>query len=93
MPLFGFTPTKKMLEETTKHQVVHTGVVVDVIHDGPVMETVTVPSVEIPTYTEPEPKPVVKPLLEPSKSTKLPPMPSKRTPDPKRKVNLNPLSN
>jgi hypothetical protein len=93
MPLLGFTPTKKMLEEAKKHQVVHTGVVIDVIHDGPVMETMTVPSVEIPTYTEPKVMPVVKPLLESSKSTKLPAMPTKRNPDPKRKVNLNPLSN
>ena len=114
MPLLGFTPTKKMLEEVKKFEVVHTGVVVDVIHDGPVMETVMVPSVEVPTYDQPillhdqpillhdqpillhdEPKlvPVVKPLLESSKSTKLPPVSLKKTPDPKRKVSLNPLSN
>lgn len=85
--LFGFTPTKKMIEEAKpliKYEVIKTGVILDVIHDGPIMETIRVPivkpviedfqSVDIPTFTTPLP-PVKKP------SSKL-----------KRKVSLNPLS-
>ena len=41
--LFGFVPTKKMLAEQSSplvvEQVVHTELVVDVIHDGPIIDT------------------------------------------------------
>jgi len=61
-------------------------------------EPVLAVSVEIPEHTQPivlQDEPilsVVKPIVQSSKSTKLPPVPSKRLPDPKRKVSLNPLS-
>ena len=92
--LFGFTPTNKMIEEEAKllvqKTVFNSEVVVDVIHDGPIMETIPVPiaehvvSVQLPTYTKPIKKtlpPVVMPLKKRPSS------------DLKRKVSLNPLSN
>jgi hypothetical protein len=81
MRLFGFTPTNKMLLEQAKksqEKVLHTGVILDVIHDGPIMETVT----EIPTY-----KPFKTTVLSPMPSKKKP------ASELKRKVALNPLSN
>lgn len=89
--LFGFTPTKKMIEEAKpliKYEVIKTGVILDVIQDGPIMETILVPivkpviedvlSVDIPTYTT-------------SFTTPLPPV-KKPSSELKRKVSLNPLS-
>jgi hypothetical protein len=80
--LFGFTPTKSMLEayKNTKKQehVVHTENVIDITHNGPIIES-RVMEIEIPTYT---------------KTVKLPEMPSeiKNYTRIKRNVNLNPLS-
>lgn len=86
MRLLGFTPTKKMIDET---KAIHTGSVVDVIHDGPIMETLivpvvepvanSIPSAELPTYNKSK-------ILMPLSSKK------KAMSDLKRKVNLNPLS-
>jgi hypothetical protein len=47
--LLGFTPTKKMLEaqRLVEKNVVHTHIVLDITHDGPILETIQ--HVEIPT--------------------------------------------
>lgn len=95
--LFGFVPTKKMIEEAKpliKYEVVDTGVILDVIQDGPIMETILVPvvepvveaitSVDVPTYKNPIRKPLP-PVIMPAKK--------KSSSELKRKVSLNPLSN
>ena len=94
--LFGFAPTRKMLEEDKplKYEVVHTGVVLDVIHGGPIMETILVPAVE--PVAEDVPSADVSTSAKPIKKS-LPPviMPAKKksSSELKRRVSLNPLSN
>jgi len=89
--LFGFTPTKKMvimerLQSNTSPTKVDSQVIVDITHNGPILETKVIEyeakdiqSIEIPTYT---------------KTVKLAEMPSeiKNFKSIKRNVNLNPLS-
>jgi hypothetical protein len=81
--LFGFIPTKSMLEAykitNKEEQVVHTENVIDITHNGPIIET-RVMEIEIPMYTP--------------QKVKLPEMPSevKNYKNIKRRVNLNPLS-
>ena len=94
--LFGFTPTKKMIEEAKpliKYEIIDTGVVLDVIQDGPIMETILVPivkpviedvlSVDLPTYTKSIGKPLPPTIMPATK---------KPSSELKRKVSLNPLS-
>lgn len=85
--LLGFNRTKKMLMEekallNTNLSKVDSQVLVDVIHNGPILETKLpedIQSIEIPIYTRP---------------VKLSEMPSeiKDYSNVKRSVNLNPLS-
>jgi hypothetical protein len=88
--LLGFIATKSMLDSyklTQKEkQITHTDRIIDVTHNGPILETKVlddgpkdIQSIEIPTYTKP---------------IKLSEMPSeiKKYSNIKRTVNLNPLS-
>jgi hypothetical protein len=81
-----------MIEEVKpliKYQLIDTGAILDVIQDGPIMETIRVPIVEpipsvyLPTYTKSIGRPLPPTIIPATK---------KPSSELKRKVSLNPLS-